>query len=316
MFIVNPLFFILIIIAAVILDYSVGEPRRWHPLIAFAALATRIESIFYSNTSPSWGNRLRGSLAVLVIVLLLLIPLLMLEKWLAAVAYPGFIISTVVVYFCIAPRSLREHARAVAQPLMQKDLAGARKTLSYIVSRDVDLLSEQEIAAASCESVLENGSDAIFAALFWFCVAGVPGIVAYRAANTLDAMWGYKNDRYRYFGWAAAKLDDGLNWFPARLVAFSYALLGNFTLAIRCWREQADHWKSPNAGPVMSAGAGSLNICLGGPAVYHGKVQSRPVLGSGSAATVDDIERALTLVDRTLLLWLFVLALLSLMLSL
>ncbi|MBN4055618.1 cobalamin biosynthesis protein, partial [bacterium AH-315-K03] len=116
--------------------------------------------------------------------------------------------------------------------------------------------------------------------------------------------WGYRNERYQYFGWAAAKLDDILNWAPARLVAMSYALMGRFGCAIRCWTDQARTWKSPNAGPVMASGAGSLSICLGGGAYYQGKLEQRPLLGEGEPATVKDIYRALALVDRSLLLWL------------
>lgn len=314
MFLNAPLFSASVLIAAVIIDHFFGEPKRWHPLAALAVVATRIDNTLYHAGARSWENRLRGCMALLVVLFLLLSPLLLLEVWLVPAGILSFLTGSIVVYFCIAPRSLREHARAVAQPLMQENIVTARKKLSYLVSRDVDSLTEQEVAAATCESVLENGSDAIFAALFWFLVAGVPGVLVYRVSNTLDAMWGYRNERYQYFGWAAAKLDDGLNWLPARLVAWSYALLGDYTVAIRCWREQAPHWKSPNAGPVMSAGAGSLGIRLGGTANYHGKAQSRPVLGAGNAAGVNDIGRALALVDRTLMLWLLLITAVSLLL--
>jgi adenosylcobinamide-phosphate synthase len=175
-----------------------------------------------------------------------------------------------------------------------------------IVSRDTGDLNETDIARATCESVLENGSDAIFSALFWFLVLGAPGAVLYRLANTLDAMWGYRTPRYRHFGWAAARIDDVLNWIPARLTSLTYALLGRTRSALRCWATQARHWYSPNAGPVMAAGAGALDIELGGPARYHGELKIRPALGCGSAPHVRHIARAVRLVQRALVLWVVV----------
>jgi adenosylcobinamide-phosphate synthase len=133
-------------------------------------------------------------------------------------------------------------------------------------------------------------------------VAGAPGALAYRLANTLDALWGYRSDRYARFGWAAARLDDLLNLLPARLTALAYALVGDTRRALACWRTQARAWKSPNAGPVMAAGAGALGLRLGGPARYRGKVEERPPLGAGELPTAVDIGRARALIDRALAL--------------
>jgi adenosylcobinamide-phosphate synthase len=152
--------------------------------------------------------------------------------------------------------------------------------------------------------VLENGNDAVFGALFWFALAGAPGVVAYRLANTLDAMWGYRTARYLRFGWAAARLDDLLNYVPARLTALTYAAAGRFERALACWRAQAGAWESFNAGPVMAAGAGALGVRLGGAAVYHGAPKERPPLGEGDAPGARDIRRALALVRRGVWLWL------------
>ncbi|MDP3038050.1 MAG: regulatory signaling modulator protein AmpE, partial [Rhodocyclaceae bacterium] len=159
---------------------------------------------------------------------------------------------------------------------------------------------------AAVESVLENGNDAVFGALFWFFVAGGAGALLFRLANTLDAMWGYRDARRVYFGWAAARIDDVLNFVPARLTALTYALLGRTRDALACWRTQAPRWSSPNAGPVMAAGAGALKVGLGGTARYHGASEERPRLGSGAAPTFVDIGRAVTLVERGQWLWLAV----------
>jgi adenosylcobinamide-phosphate synthase len=204
-------------------------------------------------------------------------------------------------------RSLGEHVAPVAAALRADDLDEARKRVGYLVSRQTDELDSTAVARAATESVLENGSDAVFAALFWFVVAGAPGVVLYRLSNTLDAMWGYRNERFERFGWAAAKIDDVLNYIPARLVALTYALLGKTRLALKCWRTQAPKWDSPNAGPVMAAGAGALGVELGGPAIYHGELHERPQLGEGQPADADSIDRGWQLVQRGVWLWLLIL---------
>jgi adenosylcobinamide-phosphate synthase len=131
-------------------------------------------------------------------------------------------------------------------------------------------------------------------------------VIALRLINTLDAMWGYKNSRYLYFGRVAARMDDLVNIIPARLTALSYALLGKTILALKCWHSQAVLHDSPNAGPVMASGAGALGITIGGPACYQGEWHQRPVFGAGSEAGPDDIKRALHLVSYSVVLWLLI----------
>jgi adenosylcobinamide-phosphate synthase len=213
------------------------------------------------------------------------------------------VVNALVVYFVVGLKSLAEHGRNVAVPLLAGDLLTARQQIAMMVSRDTDKLTEQQVASATCESVLENGSDAIFSALFWFFLLGAPGAILYRGANTLDAMWGYKTDRYRRFGWAAARIDDVLNWLPARLTAVSYGLVGNFSSGLKCARQQGGLTDSPNAGYVMAAGAGALEISIGGAAIYHGEEHQRPIFGMGPVAEATDIERAIGLVQRTSVLW-------------
>jgi adenosylcobinamide-phosphate synthase len=183
----------------------------------------------------------------------------------------------------------------------------ARLAVGQIVSRNTSELTDEGVAAAASESMLENGADAVFSSLFWYLVAGLPGLVLHRLVNTLDAMWGYRTPRYLHFGRCAARLDDVMNWVPARLTALTYALLGNTGRALHCWRMQAKSWDSPNAGPVMAAGAGALGVTLGGPAPYAGGVRQRPMLGSGPGASAQTVEAAISLVQRGGVLWIVVL---------
>lgn len=288
-------------LAAVLLDALFGEPRRAHPLVAFGGLASRIERLLHGDA------RWRGVLAWMLAVLPLAALCIGLVRWLEAVSpWLAWGVSAVVLYACIGLRSLGEHARPVIEALRGDDLGMARAAVGRVVSRDVDALTSTQVAGAATESVLENGCDAVFGALFWFAVLGAPGALLYRLANTLDAMWGYRNARYRRFGWAAARIDDLLNLVPARLTALTYALCGRFTRALHGWRTQARAWKSPNAGPVMAAGAGAIGVLLGGPAPYHGEMTMRPPLGEGRAADATAIESALKLVRRGVLLWLIV----------
>jgi adenosylcobinamide-phosphate synthase len=288
-------------ILGVILDALLGEPKRWHPLVGFGRLASRIERWLYR---PS---RAAGVLALCA----LLVPATLAAALLARLPLFGWVSAVGLLYLAIGHRSLREHARAVADALDAGDLAQAQQCVARMVSRDTGQMQDADVARATVESVLENGNDALFGAVFWFAVAGAPGVVLYRLANTLDAMWGYRTDRYLHFGWAAARLDDALNFVPARLTALSYALCGRFADALACWRVQAPAWDSPNAGPVMAAGAGALGIELGGPAKYAGQWHLRPALGVGRGANAQDIDAALELVRDSLWLWLGIVLLLG-----
>jgi adenosylcobinamide-phosphate synthase len=290
-------------LAGVGLDALLGEPKRAHPLVIFGRLADALER--HLNGPDGRGWRSHGVTAWCLAVL----PFTLVAWLLSALPGVGWLVDIVLLYMALGLRSLGEHLIPVANALRRGDLAQARRRVGFIVSRDTRELDEQGVACAATESALENGSDAVFAALFWFAVAGAPGVVLYRLSNTLDAMWGYRNQRFERFGWAAARIDDGLNFIPARLVALTYALLGQTRKALRCWRLQAPQWDSPNAGPVMAAGAGALGVSLGGPAIYHGELHARPELGEGEAPDARAIERALDMVWAGVALWLLVLAL-------
>lgn len=295
----------LIVITALLFDQLIGEPRRFHPLVGFGNIATLLEKkIHYDHLSPAsnaW-QICKGGLALFV-----LIGPFVLVTWLAVSQgyepYMNWLLSSIILYWAIGYQSLIGHVERIVTEFKHDDLSSARHALSMVVSRDTEHLNQPQIIQASIETTLENGSDAIFAPIFWFCLLGAPGVVAYRLINTLDAMWGYKNARYLYFGRVAAKLDDVMNFIPARLVAFSYAMLGNFQLALHCWRTQSPKLNSPNAGPVMTAGAGSLNIRLGGPAYYQGQPIDKPYFGSAVTPQIADVQRTLNLIHATVVLW-------------
>lgn len=283
------------ILGALLLDQCLGEPRRWHPLVGFGCLARQVESRL--NRQNGRPMRIAGTLAAL----LLLIPAALVGHVLSGWLGPLF--DLFLLYLAIGGKSLAEHARRVVEALDLGELDKARERVGMIVSRDSADLPRPAIVAATIESVLENGADAIFGALFWFLLAGAPGVIVYRLTNTLDAMWGYRTERFRDFGWFAARLDDWLNWLPARLTALGYAVTGDFRRGINCWRGQAGGLDSPNAGVVMTAGAGSLGLILGGPCRYAGVEKDKPHFGTGAAPRAGDIHRALDLVHRSLLLW-------------
>ena len=295
----------LVMVCALLLDRLLGEPRRWHPLVGFGNLAAWLEQRMNDSAHSVLRLRVHGVLAwgLVIAPWLVLIWLLWRQPLLQPLA------GVLALYFALGMQSLGEHAGRIRQALQADDLALARVRVGEIVSRDTAAMQQQDVARAGVESVLENGCDAVFGALFWFALAGAPGVLLYRLANTLDAMWGYRTPRYRYFGWAAARLDDALNFIPARLTALTYALLGNTSVALHCWRQQARACDSPNAGPVMASGAGSLVLMLGGAANYHGVCEERPALGAGHAPNAADIARAVTLVQRGAWLWVLLLLL-------
>lgn len=290
----------LVMLCGIALDWAFGEPQRWHPLVGFGRVAAMLERQLNRNGGQYVTGIVAWALAVLTPVIFAWASIALLSRvsLLAAGAAHA-----ALLYFALGLRSLRDHTLPIAQALNRNDVPLARTLTSRIVTRDTSTSNESELAKATVESLLENGNDAVFGTLFWFLVAGGPGALLFRLANTLDAMWGYRTPRFRVFGWAAARIDDVLNLMPARLTALSYALFGNTRLACHCWRTQAPAWSSPNAGPVMASGAGALGLALGGAACYDGELEQRPPLGIGRAALAVDIERAWRLVRRTAMLW-------------
>lgn len=289
----------IVIFAALVLDRLFGEAKYLHPLVGFGKLAQFIESRINTGATSESRTKLRGLLSLTFLI----IPLSSITAYISYRYNTYFIFEALVLYLAIGARSLVEHAQRVADALLLKRTDEARAFTSHLVSRDTETMTETDMSRAAIESTLENGSDAIFAPLFWFAIGGAPAVVLYRLSNTLDAMWGYRTERYQHFGWAAARLDDVLNYIPARLTALTYACLGQFQMALQCWRTQAAACKSPNGGPVMSSGAGALALQLGGPTVYHGKLEECPVLGCGERPLASDIMQATKLVQRGIYLW-------------
>lgn len=291
------------VLAAFALDKLFGEPSRHHPLVYFGKWADFVEA----QMNRKDAKRATGVFAYSIVVSPLLVCAVIVQIIANLNSVLFVLLSSVFLYIAIGWSSLLQHAKAIAEPLKAEQIPEAQKALSMIVSRETDELGETDIAKAATESVLENGADAIFSAVFWYCLLGIPGVVLYRVSNTLDAMWGYKTERFLSFGWFAARTDDVLNFIPARLTALTYALVGRFNLAMQYWKAQGRDWKSPNAGPVMSAGAGAINTSLGGAARYATGLQQRPVLGPEETvttrATAQSIFDACALVDRGVYLW-------------
>jgi adenosylcobinamide-phosphate synthase len=205
--------------------------------------------------------------------------------------------TAIATYLAVAGRALGDAAAGVADALDDGDLEAARARLPALVGRDTASLDEKDVARAAIESVAENTVDAVVAPALWAVVAGAPGALAYRAANTLDATVGHRSPRYERFGWASARLDDLAGWVPARLTAALVAAVrpgAAAAVARAVWRDAPRH-PSPNAGVAEAAFAAALDLRLGGPTAYAGRLELRPPLGDGRPPEAADIGRAVRL---------------------
>jgi len=292
---------------ALLLDHLLGEPKRFHPLIGFGKMSQAIET-YLSSLAIRLNKPLYTFILGIFAWSLAVIPIVLLIYFIPRLLSPFsfFLFSIVIAWLAIGWNSLQAHGLAVANAFEDADIEQARLKTSYLVSRDTSELDETSLSRATIESLLENGNDAIFAALFWLGLLGAPGIVLYRLSNTLDAMWGYRNERFEYFGKFTARVDDVLNYIPARICALLYALCASSNnhrkSAFTAWKTQAHNWYSPNAGVVMATGAGALGLRLGGSAIYHNKLKERPNLGNGDEAQASDIIRAIKLLNHSVYL--------------
>jgi len=274
-------------------DLLLGDPRRWHPVAGFGRLATSLETLTYAP------RRSNGVLHETVLVGGALLTGVALARLRPPWSLP---VVSVVTWAVLGGRSLTREADAVDRLLCLGDIAGARRRIRNLVGRDPSGLDADELARACVESVAENGADAVISPLFWGAVAGIPGLLGYRAINTLDAMVGHRTARYREFGWAAARLDDAANWVPARLTVAATALATGSLRRARdvhaVVRRDAPSHPSPNAGPVEAAFAAALGRRLGGSNRYDGISEDRGHLGHGPPVNRLDIERAAALHRR------------------
>ncbi|WP_305789133.1 cobalamin biosynthesis protein [Symbioplanes lichenis] len=279
------------IAAGYALDALLGDPRRFHPVAGFGRLAGALEQRVYQPRRRS--GALFTAVAAGVPVAAGVALAAGTRRWPVA---RGVLVAA-ATWTVLGGRTLRHESRVMAGHLGRDDLAAARGRLSHLCGRDPSQLDESELARATVESVAENTSDAVVAPLFWGGIAGLPGLLGYRAANTLDAMVGHRSQRYARFGTPAARLDDVLNLLPARLtglltIAAAPVAGGSPREALRVWRRDRNDHPSPNAGQCESAMAGALGVRLGGRNVYFGRTEVRPLLGDGPRPSAAHLGRA------------------------
>jgi adenosylcobinamide-phosphate synthase len=284
------------LLAAVALDALLGDPARFHPVAGFGQTAAALER---------WTYRPSRAAGVAHVAILVAVPTAVAAR---AAGRGGAGRRTLAVAACgwaaLGGRSLRRTALQMADLVDAGDLPAARRLAQSLVARRTDALDGPELVRAALESLAENTADAEAGTLVWIAVAGAPGAIAHRAANTLDAMVGYRNARYDRFGWAAARLDDVLGWPAARACAAATvaaaALTGEDARgARRAWRRDGALHPSPNAGHVEAAFAGALGVTLGGTNDYDGQIEHRPRLGDGPPPDTTALRRAVRLSATT-----------------
>ena len=309
---------------ALVIEYFVGYPQSLqrmigHPVEWIGKLITYLDEGLNDPDSEDNDQRNHGIFAIIALCVAVGAPAYAIEKLLLSFHY-GWIINVLLATAFIAQKSLRDHVTAVACTLPQS-ITSARKEVAKIVGRDPSHLDESGIAKAALESLAENTADGITAPVFWFAVAGLPGIVIYKAINTADSMIGHKSEKYLHFGWAAAKLDDLVNLPASRLTGLMFAAAAWIKSKNRAqaalnamWRDASKH-NSPNAGWPEAAMAGALDLKFGGPRQYDGEMVELPYMGNGrSQMVVSDIDKGLALYDHALFILMAVAALLALVL--
>lgn len=286
-----------------------------HPVVWFGAIIAALDRLLNQPAWRNWQRRLAGLAALLLLLAIVGSVTIALSMFLRSLSY-GWLLEVLLAASLLAQRSLHDHVAAVAKGLEQEGLTGGRRAVAMIVGRDPDSLDEHGVSRAAIESLAENFSDGVVAPAFWLAAGGLPAIALYKAVNTADSMIGHKSDKYRAFGWAAARLDDLLNLPASRLTALLLILAAWFTAdasprdALASVEQDAGRHRSPNAGWPEAATAGALGLKLAGPRRYGENWVEDHWMGSGRAeADAADIRRALRLY-RTACILLFAAALL------
>ena len=293
----------LAILAGCILDLLFGDPAgRFHPVCFIGKLISALEYKLYRKSDPDRRKQSRGTLLTVSVIIItalvtagILVTALIAGKNTGGIIY--LILAALLCDSTLAVRDLRKESMKVASAL-NKGLPDARKALSRIVGRDTENLDEAAVIRAAVETVAENTTDGAVSPLFFLFLGGPAAAMAYKAVNTMDSMIGYKNERYLHFGRAAAKLDDVLNFIPARIAALLWIVAAglcgeDMKGAWRIWRRDRFKHESPNSAQTESACAGSLQVALAGDAYYFGKLKKKPVIGDPvREITPDDIRRA------------------------
>lgn len=267
---------ILPLVAGVILDKILGDPAGLpHPVVGFG----RLIGFFEHRWNKGTGRKRKGIWTVLILVVGVYIVSWGLMHFCFSVNdWLGMAVASVLVFFCLAGKTLIDEVRMVFEAL-DISLDKGRYQVSRIVGRDTARLSGQEVRTAALETLAENLSDGVIAPLFWYLVLGVPGILTYKMINTLDSMIGYRNERYRDFGCFAAHLDDIANYIPARITAFLMVLVSGRPSLLSFVRKYGRKHASPNSGYPESALAGILDCRFGGPHDYFGETVYKPYIG-------------------------------------
>lgn len=269
--------------AILLLDLLLGDPHGWpHPIVWIGRLIGKLEDVL-RKAIPQ--QRLAGVvLVILVLAATVFAATLLLKVAGTVVGLLAWLAALWLGWSCLALRSLHVESASVIKQLERGDLPAARQALAMIVGRETTNLNEEEILKATLETVAENASDGVIAPLFYLVIGGPVLALAFKAVSTLDSMVGYKNDKYREFGWAGARLDDLLNYIPARLTGFlfiaaAFPLQLNGRGALKVMLRDAAKHASPNAGWPEAAAAGALNLQFGGAAVYFGQRVDKPTFG-------------------------------------
>nr|WP_210326487.1 adenosylcobinamide-phosphate synthase CbiB [Bartonella apis] len=313
---------------ALLIDRLIGDPDWiWrkvpHPVAAFGAGIKWFETRFNRKSMSPRRRKWFGIIAILILLLASFVVGFFIHKLSLGLGVSGIIIEALFASIFIAQKSLVDHVGKVEKAFKQGSLVEARSAVSLIVGRETENLDESAICRAAIESLAENSSDGVVAPVFWYLIFGLPGLFCYKLVNTADSMIGYKNERFKDFGWASARLDDVVNFIPARLTTFIVILTSGLFInrkaaakSLEVVIKDARHHHSPNAGFPECAFAGALDVKLLGPRIYSGKAVDEPFQNeAGKMAGPDDIYRAIRLFNRSMDVLFFIILLLFLIAS-